>query len=383
MLVCDATRMCATATRPQTGRWCRPPGTGSADQPGLSRCRRGDRLASRRLELTADHVQIRERTGDQQAMGILGQAAVADLREPEDACDDADDMFHLGPDLGFGAVLRPRLRIEAAARPDSAVCPILRLRGHAPNHGRLPLVRPIAPDPRLTARQEARQDGTVGHVGRRRGSRVDEPTLAVDSDMGLHAEVPLFAFGGLMPLRVPCLLGVLRRTGSVDNRGIHNGAGGHAIAEGLELLSDGLEEGRREPMRFQQMPEPADRGFVGNRFPPQVDADERAHSPRVVQGLLDQRIGEVEPLLQEIDPQHPFDPHGASACPLRLRVHRLDHRAQRLPGHDPIHFGKKYLSAGRLAEALKSEGGGEGRLRHVCGLRVGDRLRSLITHTRL
>lgn len=124
MLVCDATRMYATATRPQTGRWCRPPGTGSADQPGLSRCRRGDRLASRRLELTADPVQIRERTGDQQAMGILGQAAVADLRDPEDAFDDADDMFHLGPDLGFGAVLRPRLRIEAAARPDSAVCPI-------------------------------------------------------------------------------------------------------------------------------------------------------------------------------------------------------------------------------------------------------------------
>lgn len=294
-------------------------------------------------ETAANHIQVRERTGDQQPMGILGLAAVADLREPKDAFDDADDLFHLGPYLGFGAVLRPRptsmrprYRLDGSCSPAPA--------GHAANHGRLPLVRPIAPDPRLATMQEARQDRAVGHVGRRGSGRVDQLCLTIHAKMRLHPEVPLLPFRSLMHLGIPRLVGILRRTRGADNRGIHNGAGGHPIPKGVKMSIHGLEERRPEPMRFQQMPEPTDRGFVGNRFPPQVNADERTHGQRVVQGLLDRRIGEVEPLLQEIDPEHLVDPHGASARPLRLRIHRLDHRAQRLPEHHPSHCCEKHVT---------------------------------------
>ncbi len=173
MSVCEATRVCATAPRPQNGRWCCSPGTVPDGQQDFRQCRRVAQLASRRLETAANHIQIGERRGDQQPLGILGRAVVADIRESEDALDDADDVFHLGPYVGFGAVLRPRPRIEAAAIPDSAVGEVLRLRGHLAKKGRLALLSPIAPDLRLVAMQEARQDRTVGHVGRRGGGRVD------------------------------------------------------------------------------------------------------------------------------------------------------------------------------------------------------------------
>lgn len=109
--------------------------------------------------------------------------------------------------------------------------------------------------------------------------------------MRLHPEVPLHAFRSLMHLGIPSLVGVLRRTWGVDHSGIHNGV--DARAKGLEMLIDGLEEGRSEPMCVQQMAEPVERGFIGNWFHSQVDADERTHGQRVVQGLLDRWIGEL------------------------------------------------------------------------------------------
>lgn len=324
-----------------------------------------DRLTARWLE-AADDVQIRERTGHQQPMSILGQATIADLRESEDAFNHANDMFHFSPHPRLGPVLGPLDHIHDPLPPYATVREILGLGSDGANHRRLPLVRPIPPDSRLPAMQEAREDRAIRHMGRRGGRRMDELALAVDAHMGLHPEVPLLALGGLVHVWVTGLVGVLRRARGVDNRGIHNGAGGHAIAEGLEMLSDRLEERGPQLVCFQQMPEPADRGFVGNGFHAQVDPDEGAHGQRVVQGLFDRGIGEVKPLLQEVDPKHPFDSHGTSAGRLRLRVHRLNHRAQRLPWHHPIHFGEKHLTACRLAEALKASGRGQRRLFHRC-----------------
>ena len=51
----------------------------------------------------------------------------------------------------------------------------------------------------------------VVDVGRRGGHRVDIPGAGIDSDVGLHAEVPLVALLGLMHLRITVPGGVLRR----------------------------------------------------------------------------------------------------------------------------------------------------------------------------
>jgi hypothetical protein len=52
---------------------------------------------------------------------------------------------------------------------------------------------------------------------------------------------------------------------------------------------------------LQQMPEAAHRGLVRRRLAAQVDADEAAHRRRIKERFLDRRVGQVEPLLQEVD----------------------------------------------------------------------------------
>jgi transposase, IS5 family len=52
------------------------------------------------------------------------------------------------------------------------------------------------------------------------------------------------------------------------------------------------------------------------------------------------RVRQIEPLLQEIEAQHPLDPDRRAAI-ARLGIERRDQRAQRRPGHNPLHLGKK------------------------------------------
>ncbi len=65
-------------------------------------------MVSRRLpanELAARDVEIGQRAGDEQAMGVLGQAAIAHLDEAEHPLDHADRVLDLGAHFGFGSVL--------------------------------------------------------------------------------------------------------------------------------------------------------------------------------------------------------------------------------------------------------------------------------------
>src|SRR6187397_3429316 len=59
-------------------------------------------------------------------------------------------------------------------------------------------------------------------------------------------------------------------------------------------------------MALQQVPEVEDRGFVGHRLAAEIDADEPAHRQRVIERLFRSGVGQVEPMLQEVQPQHPF-----------------------------------------------------------------------------
>jgi hypothetical protein len=67
---------------------------------------------------------------------------------------------------------------------------------------------------------------------------------------------------------------------------------------------------------------------------------------------------------REVDAQHAFDAHGTAARSGRLRVHRLDHRAQFRPHDNLVHLGEKHLAARRLAKGLKPMGCGESQLVH-------------------
>ena len=56
---------------------------------------------------------------------------------------------------------------------------------------------------------------------------VGQAAAGIDTNMGLHAKVPLIAFLGLMHLRIALLLFVLGGAGSLNDGGIDQGALSH------------------------------------------------------------------------------------------------------------------------------------------------------------
>src|SRR5438105_7052168 len=105
-------------------------------------------------------------------------------------------------------------------------------------------------------------------------------------------------------------------------------------------------------VRFEQMTEAAHRRLVGHRLAAEVDVDKMPHGRRIVERLFHRRVRQIEPLLQEIDPQHPLDPDRRAAI-ARLGIEWLDQRAQRRPRHNALHLGKKRCPPRRLGVALK------------------------------
>src|SRR6478735_9394773 len=103
---------------------------------------------------------------------------------------------------------------------------------------------------------------------------------------------------------------------------------------------------------LDQVTKAAHRRLVRHRLAAEIDPDKAAHRRRIVERLLDRRIRQIEPLLQEINTQHPLDPDRRAAI-ARLRIERLDQRAQRRPRHHPLHLGKKRGPPRRLGVALK------------------------------
>ena len=173
--------------------------------------------------------------------------------------------------------------------------------------------------------------------------------------MGLHAEVALIALLGLAHVGVARLVLVLGRRRGVDDRGAHDRAGGYLHALGLQVPMDLLEQRSPQTLFLEQMPEPAHCGFVRHGFAPQVNADEGPHGSRFVERLFHCRVGQIEPLLQEVDAQQALQSYRWTTL-ARVRIHRLDQRAQFRPGHDPVHLAQKCRAARRLRVALKPSG---------------------------
>ena len=76
---------------------------------------------ARLQQMAARHEQIGERAGHKQAMRVLVEPAVADPGEAEDALDDEERVFDLGPHFRLGPVLRPLRLVDEAIAPVTAI----------------------------------------------------------------------------------------------------------------------------------------------------------------------------------------------------------------------------------------------------------------------
>ena len=77
--------------------------------------------------MPAGDEQIGQRAGDEQAVGVLLQPAVAHLGKAEHPLDDADRMFDPGPHFGLGTIFRPLGLIHHTAVAVAAIGEILGL----------------------------------------------------------------------------------------------------------------------------------------------------------------------------------------------------------------------------------------------------------------
>jgi len=150
-----------------------------------------------------------------------------------------------------------------------------------------------------------------------------------------------------MHLGIPLTLSVLGRTRRADDGRIDDRSGSDLQPVGLEHRADTGEQLRSEIMLLQQAAESQQRRAVRHALPAQIDADESPQCRAVQQRLFARLIGEVEPVLHEDHPQHSLQPHRRTAV-AGLGVVRLDHRAELVPRHDPIHRRQELVSSRRL-----------------------------------
>jgi len=292
-------------------------------------------------QMPSDHEQIRQTASHEQAFDIFIQPPVPNLSKPKDALDNEKGMLNLGANLVFHPVL---LLFCIAQWPVARAFSIGEITdpGRASEKGfYLSTGRRIAPNTGFFAMQQIRQHLAVMNIGRRGGHRVNQCRLAVHTNVRLHAEVPLVALFRRVHLRVLFLVPVLGRTRCTDVSGIHNGALAHFQAVCFKVFANQLKQLFTQVMGFQKVPEFENRRLVRRRLFARIGAGKKAHCTGVVQGFFHGRIGEIEPVLKKMDPQHALQTDAPASSPLGLGLERLDDGAKFVLGNNPIHFLKK------------------------------------------
>ena len=105
---------------------------------------------------------------------------------------------------------------------------------------------------------------------------------------------------------------------------------------------------------LHQMAEFADRGLVWNGLPTQINTDKLRQGTGIVQGLFSGRIGEIEPVLDEVDSQYAFYSNGTEPSALRIGIEGLDGGTKLLPRYDGFHLMEKLFLAVFLTVFFKA-----------------------------
>lgn len=311
----------------------------------------------------ASHPQIAQRKQRHQVARVLDQTPVLDLHKAKLALDDPKRVLYLGSDAGLGLL---KLLQHSAHRRVLVQHPTLaRHHGHVPFHlGMLGLNFPsllntpiarVGKDICFLAMQQCVSLRDVVRVGRRGGHAVHQARFGVSAYVRLHPVVPLVAFLGLVHLRVACARAVLGGARCRNQRGIHHGALLEQQALGTERGVDGSQDLQAQVIGFEQVAEAKNGALIGQMVFPYVQAGELTKHRCVVQSLFHCRVGQVEPLLQEVDAQHRL--HGkrrASAFGSRRWRVRGDQRNQFGPWHHQVHLVEELALARPLGLALET-----------------------------
>ena len=144
----------------------------------------------------------------------------------------------------------------------------------------------------------------------------------------------------LVHLRVSFAALVFGGGSGLDQRRVHDGAAMHHEPRFLKPGFDVLEQRFAETVLFEKMPEFQQGRRIRNLFHHEVQSEKASHGIAVVDRILCPFVGQAEPDLQEIHPQHHLNSaHRTPAFP--RRVERADSLHPFRPRDDFIHCFQK------------------------------------------
>ncbi len=133
------------------------------------------------------------------------------------------------------------------------------------------------------------------HLHRGSGQMMDEAGLVVNPDVQFHATRPWLPLACSLHLRVPWPRLILGGGGSIDQGSIHDRALPQAEAQARPRLRDQRTNARAQGVRFPEVPELAQRGFI--RHPCcQGQPDKMAQAQGGCHFCLGSRVRQVIPL---------------------------------------------------------------------------------------
>jgi len=113
---------------------------------------------------------------------------------------------------------------------------------------------------------------------------------------------------------------------------------------------------------FNEVPEFADSCLVRSGFYTKVDPNKFTHSLTIVEAILGLWVRHIEPLLQEVDPEHSLNTYGWTTS-LSGGIMGFNQAAQFPPGDDGFHLAQKAFTSRLLMVSLKTNAG-KGHLTH-------------------
>ena len=156
-----------------------------------------------------------------------------------------------------------------------------------------------------------------------------------------------------MHLGVARFLLVLCRARRGDEGGIHDGAAVELHAAGLQDPAHFGEELLTQFVRLKHATEFEQRRRVRYGLATQVNTHKATQAGAVVECLFAGKVGQIEPVLHEVNPQHAFQTNRRTAI-AAFRIMRLDDRAQFGPRHDRVHRVEKLVAPRAFAVSLET-----------------------------
>ena len=252
--------------------------------------------------------------------------------------------------------------IQRAASCGSLIGHVSGARRCCPDSLFLALIGAIAPYLRFAAVKKSGDCLTVMDIRRRNLNRMDDLFFAIYANVALHTKIPLVSLFGLMHLGIASLVVILRRRRCGNDRGVDDRAFTDFNPLLLEMLIHGSKDLLAYAVLFDEVTELANGCLVRGSFYPEVDTNKFAHCLAIIKAILGLWVRHIEPLLQEVDPQHALNTYGWTTF-LTGGIMGFNQAAQFPPRDDGLHLAQKAFSPRLLMVSLKTNAS-KGHLTH-------------------